>query len=80
MNKIIGRLSDLELLRIMKEQGIKLCQEAREKWAYGKYSPISEETKQNMLQRWYSNEARIKELHKLFREYLKSVQEEGVSV
>jgi hypothetical protein len=73
------RLSDLELLRIMKDQGYKLCEEARHKWVSGKYSPDCDDIRSQYLQRWSANEARIKELYYIFWECLKNMQKDGDS-
>jgi len=79
MPKISDPLSDLELLRIMRDKGYELCQEARHKWWSGKYSPGCDDMCPEMIQHWYSNEARIKKLYYIFWDYLKTMQKEGDS-
>lgn len=66
----MDKLSDKELLSIMREQGKLLCSEARHKWRSGKYNPGCEGMTEEMFRHWQLNEQRIDELYWKFREVI----------
>lgn len=61
------KVTDSEVIGVMKDGGRQLCEYAREQWYSGKYGN-DQKMKQENLKRWREIENRIPELARLLKE------------